>query len=180
VTNSTLSLKNAADFEQTLEFLHGLGVRNFACNGFIHSGEAVGNDDGIEEKALPAILEKIRDKAEALEMNFIWYTPTQYCNCNPVELELGMRRCTAGTSNMCIEPNGDVLPCQSYYETLGNILTDDWPKIWNHETLVGIRNRTWLDPKCDGCDDLQMCGGGCPLYLKNGKSLCSDAMSNPG
>ena len=180
VTNSTLSRKNAAIFPQTLDFLRELGVKNFACNGFIHSGDAVGNPDAIDEKQLPSILESIRDKAAELDMRFIWYTPTQYCNCNPVELELGMKRCTAGVSNMCIEPNGDVLPCQSYYESLGNILERVWTEIWNHPTLIGLRDRTWIDPKCTDCADLDVCGGGCPLYLKNGKSLCADSMSDPG
>lgn len=178
VTNSTLSTKSAGHFIETLEFLHELGVTNFACNGFIHSGEAVGHPEAIREEELPEILERIRDKAGELEMNFIWYTPTQYCNCNPVELELGMKRCTAGVSNMCIEPDGSVLPCQSYYESLGNILSDDWGAIWNHSTLAGIRERKWIDPKCDGCEELEICGGGCPLYLKNGKALCTDMMSN--
>ena len=26
--------------------------------------------------------------------------------------------------NACVGPNGDVYPCQSYFESLGNILTD--------------------------------------------------------
>ena len=43
VTNTTLCKKNAPTFLQTLEFLHELGVERFACNGFIHTGEAVGN-----------------------------------------------------------------------------------------------------------------------------------------
>lgn len=179
VTNSTLSTKTAKGFPKTLEFLHGLGVTNFACNGFIHSGDAVGHADAIREEELPEILEQIRDKADELEMNFIWYTPTQYCNCDPVELELGMKRCTAGVSNMCIEPDGSVLPCQSYYESLGNFLSADWKTIWNHPTLEGIRDRKWIDPKCDGCEDLEICGGGCPLYLKNGKAICTDTLSNP-
>lgn len=179
VTNSTLCKKNASDFLATLDFLKELGVNNFACNGFIQSGDAVGNPDAIDEKELPQILKAIQDKADDLDMRFIWYTPTQYCNCNPVELELGLKRCTAGVSNMCIEPDGTVLPCQSYYQGLGNFLSDKWEDIWSHEIMTGIRERKWIDPKCDGCDDLELCGGGCPLYTKNGKYLCSDAMSNP-
>ncbi|MCK7482055.1 MAG: SPASM domain-containing protein [Candidatus Moduliflexus flocculans] len=42
---------------------------------------------------------------------------------------------------MCIEPNGDVLPCQSYYQSLGNILTDPWDSIWNHKLSVQLRER---------------------------------------
>ena len=39
-------------------------------------------------------------------------------------LDLGVKGCTAALYNMCVEPNGDVLPCQSYYHPLGNLLRD--------------------------------------------------------
>ncbi|MCB0241561.1 MAG: SPASM domain-containing protein, partial [Anaerolineae bacterium] len=73
---------------------------------------------------MPALLIRVRDRAEELGMRFLWYTPTEYCRMSPVELELGAKRCNAGEYSLCIEPNGDVLPCQSYYVAAGNILRD--------------------------------------------------------
>jgi len=41
-----------------------------------------------------------------------------------MSLDLGVKGCTAALYNMCVEPDGGVIPCQSYYHQLGNLLTD--------------------------------------------------------
>jgi radical SAM protein with 4Fe4S-binding SPASM domain len=166
LTNTTLSRRNIDTAVLTLDFLHELGVRNFAMNGFIHAGKGAANPDALTEAELPEALERIRDHAIELEMSLLWYTPTQYCTCNPIDLGLGIKQCTAGRYNMCIEPDGQVIPCQSYYETLGHFLTADWKTIWNDKRLVELREHTWVDEKCEACHDLEVCGGGCPLYRK--------------
>jgi radical SAM protein with 4Fe4S-binding SPASM domain len=76
--------------------------------------------------------------------------------------------------NMCVGPNGDVYPCQSYFESLGNILTVDWKKIWNNPLAVKLRKREYAEPKCKDCHQLQVCGGGCPLELQSGEYVCSN------
>ena len=61
---------------------------------------------------------------------------------------------------MCIEPNGDVLPCQSYYAVAGNILRDPWRRIWNSDLFRGFRDRVGhpkacgLSEQCRQCPDL--------------------------
>jgi len=75
---------------------------------------------------------------------------------------------------MCIGPNGDVYPCQSYFESLGNILKDDWQRIWNHPLAIRTRKREYVEPKCRDCPQLQICGGGCPLELKETKYICAE------
>lgn len=166
LTNTTLTRKNLPVIEQTLDFLAELGVQNMAMNGFIYAGQAVDNPDAIPEAELPEALEIVRDGAAERELNFVWYTPTQYCTCNPIDLGLGIKQCTAGRYNMCIEPDGSVIPCQSYFESMGDFLADDWPKIWNDPRLVELREHTWVDEKCETCHDLEVCGGGCPLYRR--------------
>jgi radical SAM protein with 4Fe4S-binding SPASM domain len=66
---------------------------------------------------------------------------------------------------MCVEPDGAVLPCQSYYQSLGNILNDPWESIWNHELAMELRERANLPVKCHECSLLPECGGGCPLQF---------------
>ncbi|MDP8223010.1 MAG: radical SAM protein [Candidatus Lernaella stagnicola] len=166
LTNTTLSRQNRETVLQTFDFLHALGVRNVAMNGFIHAGQGENNPDALEEAELPEVLEAVRDHVTELEMAFLWYTPTQYCTCNPIDLGLGIKQCTAGRYNMCIEPNAQVIPCQSYYEALGHFLDDDWKAIWNDPRLVELREHTWVDEKCAECHDLEVCGGGCPLYRR--------------
>jgi radical SAM protein with 4Fe4S-binding SPASM domain len=168
-TNTTLNKQNAADFLTTIDFIKSLDVNAFGCNSLIYSGKA---PDASQEFALSTddlknLLPQIQDKAQLLQLKFLWYTPTQYCNFDPVQLGLGIKSCTAALVNACVGPNGDVYPCQSYFESLGNILTDPWEKIWSNPLAVKLRSRGYIEEKCKDCSQLQVCGGGCPLELQN-------------
>jgi radical SAM protein with 4Fe4S-binding SPASM domain len=176
-TNTTLSKYNASDFLETIDFLKKLEVVAFGCNSLIYSGKAnaISEEFVLSLETLSELLPKIHDKANQLGLKFLWYTPTQYCRFDPVRLGLGVKSCTAAKVNMCVGPNGDVYPCQSYFESLGNILKDDWQKIWNHPLAVRIRNREYVEPKCKDCPQLQICGGGCPLELQKNNFICGEA-----
>jgi radical SAM protein with 4Fe4S-binding SPASM domain len=175
-TNTTLSKQNAPDFLDTVNFIKSLHVDAFGCNSLIYSGKAneVSEKFALSIETLKELLPKIRDKAHQLGLKFLWYTPTQYCRFDPVQLGLGVKTCTAAMINMCVGPNGDVYPCQSYFESLGNILVDAWEKIWNNPLSVKIRNREYVEPKCKDCPQLQVCGGGCPLELQNKQYVCGE------
>ncbi|MDH5449140.1 MAG: radical SAM protein [Candidatus Bathyarchaeota archaeon] len=176
-TNTTLNKHNAADFLDTIDFLKKLGVTVFGCNSLIYSGKAVEVSDefALSIETLKELLPKIREKAGHIGMKFLWYTPTQYCRLDPVKLGLGVKSCTAALVNMCIAPNGDVYPCQSYFESLGNILRDDWQKIWKHPVALELRSRQYAEPKCKDCPQLHICGGGCPLEPQKDRYLCAEA-----
>jgi len=175
-TNTTLSKHNAADFLETIDFLRKLGIAAFGCNSLIYSGKAnaIKEEFALPLETLKEILPKVRDKASQLNLKFLWYTPTQYCRFDPVKLGLGVKSCTAAMVNMCVGADGAVYPCQSYFESLGFILKDDWQKIWNHPLAVKIRKREYVEPKCKDCPELQVCGGGCPLELQNKDYVCAE------
>lgn len=176
-TNTTLSRYNGESFLETVDFIKKLGVAAFGCNSLIYSGKGVevSSQFALPIQTLEKLLVEIREKANHVGLKFIWYTPTQYCHLDPVKLGLGVKSCTAALINMCVAPNGDVYPCQSYFESLGNILETDWKKIWNNPLALKIRKREYVDEKCKSCPQLHLCGGGCPLELQNGKYLCGDA-----
>jgi radical SAM protein with 4Fe4S-binding SPASM domain len=166
MTNTTMLRDNVHTIPATLDFLAGLGVPTIGLNALIYAGHGATVGTGLPEHELRPLLEIAREKTEARGQRLIWYTPTEYCHFDPMALELGVKGCTAALYNMCVEPNGAVLPCQSYYKPLGNILTDSWDSIWNHELSVRLRERRGLPDKCSGCDLLQECGGGCPLLFE--------------
>jgi len=164
MTNTTMLRDNALSLAQTLEFLSAEGVPTVGLNALIYSGAGASVGTGLGESELPPLLELARAHCEAHDQRLIWYTPTQYCHFDPMQLELGVKGCTAALYNMCVEPNGDVLPCQSYYQPLGNLLTNNWDSIWNHDLSVSLRERRYAGEKCTGCVLLAECGGGCPLH----------------
>jgi radical SAM protein with 4Fe4S-binding SPASM domain len=160
-----------------VDFIKELGVAAFGCNSLIYSGKAnqVSEEFALPVETLNELLPRIRDRAHELALKFLWYTPTQYCRFDPVKLGLGVKSCTAANVSMCVGPNGDVYPCQSYFESLGNILTDEWGRIWNNKLAVSIRKREYAEPKCKDCPQLQVCGGGCPLELQKEKYICAES-----
>ena len=176
VTNTTLCALNVEDIERTIDFLHELGVRQFAMNSFINTGRAPKSGLGLDEASLEPVLGMVTARAEELHMRFIWYSPTQYCVLNPAALGVGFKRCTAAEYNICIEPDGQVLPCQSFFKPAGHILRDDWKSIWEGPLFLAIRNRTALPAGCQACPDMDVCGGGCPLSDGN-SFVCPDSTS---
>ncbi len=175
-TNTTLNQHNKNDFLDTIDFIKELGVASFGCNSLIYSGKAnqIAKEFGLSIKDLKEILPKIKDKAAKIGLKFLWYTPTQYCELDPIKLGLGIKSCSASMINICIAPNADVYPCQSYFESLGNILKNKWSNIWNNPLAKKIRNIEYVELKCKDCPQLQICGGGCPLELQSKNFICKD------
>jgi len=175
-TNTTIMRSNFDQMEKTLAFLVSMGVKNVAFNGIIRSGkgkeaEAVGCEE------LGDLLVRLKQMATETGTKLTWYTPTPYCELNPVNLGLGIKQCTACSLSMAVEPDGAVLPCQSYYKPLGNILKDDWHDIWDHQLCKDIRERKYLEGKCEDCGLKEVCGGGCPLAREHGDYFCLDSRS---
>jgi radical SAM protein with 4Fe4S-binding SPASM domain len=166
MTNTTMLRTNVDTIPGTLDFLADLGVPTIGLNALIYSGNGLTVGTGLAESELQPLLDIAIQKTEARGQKLIWYTPTQYCQFDPTQQNLGVKGCTAALYSMCIESNGDVLPCQSYYTSLGNILDDSWDSIWNHELSLRLRERKGLPAKCDGCGLLAECGGGCPLKFE--------------
>ncbi len=171
MTNTTLLKDNCVYLKETLDFLKDLGVPTIGLNGLIHSGRGASNTQALREDELPALLDVAKAHVAESSQRLIWYTPTQYCHFNPVESGLGVKGCTAARYNMCVEPDGGVLPCQSYYQPLGNILNDPWDSIWNSELALSIRERRYAPEGCRVCDLLATCGGGCPLYIRENPQI---------
>lgn len=163
MTNTTLLQENSRFLSTTLDALAKLGVPTVGLNALIYSGHGLTVGTGLHESALPPLLDIAREHTEAHHQRLIWYTPTEYCHFDPVQLDLGVKGCTAALYNMCIEPDGAVIPCQSYYQSIGNLLTDSWDSIWNHDLAVRLRERRNVPDGCRQCSLLPECGGGCPL-----------------
>ena len=62
-----------------------------------------------------------------------------------------------------VQPDGSVLPCQSYFKPLGNALTDEFPDMWDADLAKQLRAHSFAPERCRSCIQFPMCGGGCPL-----------------
>ena len=167
MTNTTMLRTNVHTLPDTLDFLGDIGVPTIGLNALIHSGNGLTVGTGLKESELQPVLNMAIQKTDERGQRLIWYTPTQYCEFDPSVNNLGVKGCTAALYSMCIESNGNVLPCQSYYHPLGNMLSDSWDSIWNHKLSVQLRDRQNLPAKCEGCPVVAECGGGCPLQVED-------------
>ncbi len=166
VTNTTLTKTNAGSFSETIRWLHGEGVRHVACNTLICSGHGVEHkqENGLDDEAMKNVLVEGCRTAGELGMGLQWYSPTCYQQgVDPIELGLGIKSCSAAAHNMTVQPDGTVLPCQSWPDSVGNILEDEWSTIWLHPTCVKLREHLLKSEVCQGCEHETTCGGGCPL-----------------
>ncbi|HHY34920.1 MAG TPA: radical SAM protein [Firmicutes bacterium] len=176
-TNTTVTQKNKETIPDTIRFLKSLRVSKFGINALIRSGRGV-REEGLDPLELRSLLEEVIRLSAALDLPFIWYTPTCYRELNPVALGLGVKTCSAASTVLAVEPDGNVMPCQSYYKSIGNALKDDFPRIWRHPLAIALRRRRkgsqtphpdfpGLPEKCLTCSELAMCGGSCPLERAN-------------
>jgi len=175
--NATLTKRNYRDLKGLIDFAKQLGVGIVSTNAIISTGRGKEkkSTDGLPEEILEEILKEGKEYAEKSGIIFNWFLPSCYKQLNPIELGFGQRCCSACQINMMIEPNGDVIPCQSWtHEKLGNILEDSWESIWNSKIAKKIRNNEYADEECMKCEFFNMCKGGCPLDEEN--RMCKKAI----
>ncbi|MBO7401579.1 MAG: radical SAM protein [Lachnospiraceae bacterium] len=126
------------DYVETLKFLHGLGVTYVTCSGLITTGNAAGDESAKLQLTNAEIREILKASVEyafanGMEISFTspGWVDSDFCT----ELGISTPNCGACLSNMAVTPSGNVVPCQSWLsdEPLGNILTDEWEKIWESD-----------------------------------------------
>ena len=170
VTNTTLTKDNIDTFLDTIKWCHGLGITSVACNTLICSGRGIKYRDqnGVSLEKVRETLVSAANLTHYLKMELQWYSPTCYNDLDPIDLRLGVKSCSAAQHNMTIQPDGSILPCQSWPESVGNILTDKWQDIWNHPICQKLRKHEFAPHECDTCNKFSLCGGGCPLDHRKG------------
>ena len=136
------------DYAATLRFAAALGVRYATCSGLIPSGGAEGAESRatrLSAEELTEILQSAVAAAHELSMELDFTSPGWLKEETLRSLGLTLvPSCGACLSNMAIAPDGGVIPCQSWLSSqpLGNILADDWDKIWQSERCAAIRARS--------------------------------------
>ena len=136
------------DYAATVRFAHELGVRYVTCSGLIPSGSAEGAESRatrLTEEQLTDVLRRAVTAAEELGMEMDFTSPGWLKEETLRSLGLTLvPSCGACLSNMAIAPDGGVIPCQSWLSSqpLGNMLTDDWDKIWQSQRCAAIRAKS--------------------------------------
>ncbi|MBL8968221.1 MAG: radical SAM protein [Spirochaetaceae bacterium] len=164
-TNTTVTAANRAGLASLPAFLKGLGVSRFSMNLFIPSGRGLGEEGlFVPYSEIGRVVDAVRKTAHREGLDFLWYSPTPYCLYNPVARGLGNKSCAAADGLLHVNPRGDVLPCSSWPEPLGNLLERPFAEIWFSERAGRLKRKETAPAACSGCASFVACQGACPLY----------------
>ncbi|MCD4655812.1 radical SAM protein [bacterium] len=164
--HATICSENSDSLIKMPEFAKDLCIDRFSLNMIIPVGR--GKDDilAVRYRDMSTILQPIISAARKNDVKFMWYAPTPLCLFNPIAHRLGNKGCAACEGLLAIDPQGNVLPCSSWKEPVGSLLTDNFKSIWFGERARWLRGKEAAPAECDGCSDFSVCHGSCPLYFK--------------
>ncbi len=167
-TNTTISALNKDALEPLLDLVKELGTKKFSMNMLMPVGSADSNlkETFISYSEIGSVVRTAARLAAERGLEFMWYSPTPMCIFNPVPLGLGNKGCAACDGLLSVSPNGDLLPCSSYPEPLGNLLEyeGNFRELWDSRRPAWFRRKGFAHKLCGDCADLPVCNGGCPLY----------------
>ncbi|MCP4539241.1 MAG: radical SAM protein [Chloroflexi bacterium] len=162
-TNTTINTRNRQALPALIDLLAEMGQEYLSMNMVIRTGGAVGVSD-VSYDQIGEIVLPLKERAEERGMRFVWYSPVPYCLFNPIAHGLGSQSCSAAEGLLSIAPDGQVLPCSSFEQGIGNLLEQDFDTIWNRRTARYWRHKDFVPPGCKECDLVDICCGACPLY----------------
>lgn len=164
-TNSTLTRPNRESLLSMPSFLKSIGVERFSMNLYIPAADAeTAPELFVSYTETGRFVDEVRRQANLAGLTFFWYSPTPLCIYNPIARGLGNKSCAAADGLLSIDPEGNILPCSSYPESLGNLLTEDFSKLWFSERASFFKNKRYAPESCMGCDSFNACQAACPLY----------------
>ena len=167
-TNTTITKTNLHECSQFPEFIREkLDNDRFSMNLIIPTGSAGINDKlTVSYSEIGSYLEKIIAESKKNNVNFMWYSPVPMCLFNSIPHGLGNKGCSACDGLISVAPNGDVLPCASYDESVGNLLKQNFETIWQSVNAIKFRTKSLAHNICKKCEDFHICNGACPLYWR--------------
>jgi radical SAM protein with 4Fe4S-binding SPASM domain len=164
-TNTTINRKNIASLRDLPLFLKQSGITRFSMNLYIPSGRELAHEElFFAYSGVTDIIEYTRKLAKKLGLTFYWYSPLPHCYYNPLARGLGNKSCAAMDGLLSVSPRGEVLPCSSYHEPIGNLLKHDFNDIWFSERARFFKQKRFAPPECSGCEQFSACQSACPLY----------------
>ena len=164
-TNSTLTALNHESLLGLPAFLASIGVERFSMNLFIPAGRGLTEDElFVSYSEVGPIVDAVRREAHRAGRTFFWYSPTPYCLYNPVARGLGNKSCAAVDGLVHVNPRGEILPCSSWPEGLGSLVTGRFKDIWFSERSSYFKHKRFAPARCAACDTFVACQGACPLY----------------
>lgn len=168
-TNTTITRENMASAAAMPGFVRALGLQRFSMNLVIPVGSsgAAAPELNVRYEEIPEQIVRIQEAAAREGVEFMWYSPTPVCIFNPIQHRLGNKGCAACDGLLSVSPEGNVLPCSSWPEPVGNLLREPFLALWESARARRLRAKRFAPPRCRQCADFALCQSACPLYWRH-------------
>ncbi len=165
-TNTTINRLNILDCPSVPKFIkEELTGKRFSMNLMIPAGSGRENlRHQVFYAEIGDTLQQLIHNSEEHDVEFMWYSPVPMCLFNSVAHNLGNKGCSACDGLLSLAPNGDVLPCSSLADPVGNLLKQDFDAIWQNRQASKYRCKGFSHPGCQECEEFAICNGACPIY----------------
>ena len=161
----TICKPNRESILQYPKFCEEIGAQRFSANLVIPAGRGSDQELTVSYSEIREIIDEIKRESSRVGVKFMWYSPTPICLFNPVAAGFGNKGCSACEGLLSINPKGDVLPCSSWPEPMGNLLDEGFENIWFKKRTKWIRGKKEAPEECKNCKHFAVCQGACPLYF---------------
>jgi len=166
-TNTTLNKVNIPHVFELIDIIKSIGLDKFSMNLVIPCGSADKNKDiWVKYSEIGKVIKKVKNYSNNKGLKFIWYSPLPFCIFNPVKQGLGGKGCAALKGLLSVDPEGNIIPCSSFYEPVGNLLEQDFESIWFSSKAEFYRKRKFAGSECKKCELFEKCTGACILYFR--------------
>jgi radical SAM protein with 4Fe4S-binding SPASM domain len=168
-TNTTLSRRNLERAEEIVDLVADRRLDRLTMNLVIPCGSAGADTSlGVSYREVGDHVLRLKARAEARQVELVWYSPLPLCLFNTIAHGLGNRGCAAADGLLHVSPSGDVLPCSSFghTESLGNLLHEPFEEIWQSRAARSFRAKEMMPSGCEACPDAAACQGACVLYWR--------------
>lgn len=137
-----------------------LGAEELSFNRYLYTPERIETLGKIINPPLPHQLQDAIRQIETLRQEYMGQLRIGYGPTIPQCFERSSSQgCSAGEASLVVDPWGNVRPCLHVDLMCGNILQQEFDKIWSSEPLKMWRGLS--NEACSNCSALSTCGGGC-------------------
>lgn len=162
----TICKLNRGSLSKYPEFCKSIGAERFSSNLVIPAGRGRDDELTVRYSEIGAIVTELQSIASKSGIKYMWYSPTPLCLFNPISAGFGNKGCSACEGLLSVDPMGNILPCSSWPEPVGNILEEGFEAVWNKNRSEWIRGKEAAPNECKKCNSFTTCQGACPLYFK--------------
>lgn len=181
-TNTTICGGNREHLAQLIDFISDeLHSEYFSMNMVIRTGTALRHqEDDISYTVVGSLIKAVQEQAREKGLKFVWYSPVPYCLFNPVQAGLGSKSCACVDGLISVNPAGQLIPCSSFEQGIGDLISQPFEKVWHSRTALYWRRKEFVPPVCQRCQIRDICCGACPLYWDERGSFSELDKTAPG